>query len=75
MTRSFASADTSAVPAATRRKLRPERTLPLAPVPAGPRADKPLPDPSDWTFELVEEYHEKIRAAASRSTPIRISSR
>ena len=34
--------------------------------PAGPRAEKPLPDPSDWTFELIESYHEKIRAAAHR---------
>ena len=25
-----------------------------------------LPDPSDWTFELVEEYHEAIRATAKR---------
>ena len=32
----------------------------------GPRAEKPLPDPSDWTFELIESYHEKIRAAAQR---------
>src|ERR1700710_2232050 len=51
---------------ATRRKLRPERTLPQAPLPAGPRAAAPLPDPSDWTFELIESYHEKIRAAAHR---------
>ena len=50
----------------TRRRLRPERSLPQAPVPAGPRAEHPLPDPSDWTFELVEQYHEKIRAAAQR---------
>ena len=25
-----------------------------------------MPDPSDWTFELIESYHEKIRAAAHR---------
>ena len=51
---------------AARRRLRPERTLPAAPLAAGPRAEKPLPDPSDWTFELIESYHEKIRAAAQR---------
>ena len=51
---------------AARRQLGPERTLPAAPLPAGPRAEKPLPDPSDWTFELIESYHEKIRAAAHR---------
>ena len=51
---------------AARRRLRPERTLPAAPLAAGPRAEKPLPDPSDWTFELIESYHEKIRAAAHR---------
>ena len=49
-----------------RRKLRPERSLPEAPLPAGARAEAPLPDPSDWTFELVELYHEKIRACAQR---------
>ena len=49
-----------------RRRLRPERSLPQAPLPAGPRAEKPLPDPSDWTFDLIELYHEKIRAAAHR---------
>src|SRR3954470_4647981 len=56
------------VPAApiARRRLRPERSLPQAPLPSGPRAERPLPDQSDWTFELIEEYHEKIRAAAHR---------
>ena len=29
---------------------------------AGPRAEKPLPGPSDWTFELIEQYHDEIRA-------------
>src|SRR5450755_1751777 len=48
------------------RRLRPERTLPLAPLPAPARAEKALPDPSDWTFDLIEEYHEKIRAVAQR---------
>ena len=41
--------------------------LPLqAPLPPGPRPAGPLPDPSDWTFELVERYHEAIRATAQR---------
>ena len=48
------------------RRLRPERSLPQAPLPAGPRPDAPLPDPSDWTFDLIEQYHEKIRATAAR---------
>ena len=48
------------------RRLRPERTIPLQPLPPGPRPEAPLPDPSDWTFELVEQYHEKIRAVAQR---------
>ena len=30
-----------------------------------PRPEAPLPDPSDWTFELIEQYHEKIRAVAA----------
>jgi hypothetical protein len=53
-------------PSASRRRLRRERSLPQAPLPAPPRAEHPLPDQSDWTFELIELYHEKIRAAAER---------
>ena len=34
--------------------------------PPGPRPAAPLPDPSDWTFELIEQYHEAIRATAQR---------
>ena len=37
-----------------------------APRPPGPRPAAPLPDPSDWSFELVEQYHETIRATAHR---------
>ena len=37
-----------------------------APHPAGPRPSAPLPDPSDWTFELIEDYHSAIRATAKR---------
>ncbi|MFN3616901.1 MAG: SpoVR family protein [Aquabacterium sp.] len=28
--------------------------------------DKPLPGTSDWSFELIEQYHEVIRATAQR---------
>jgi stage V sporulation protein R len=30
------------------------------------RPEHPLPSPSDWTFELVEEYHNVIRQTAER---------
>ncbi|MBK9348286.1 MAG: SpoVR family protein [Burkholderiales bacterium] len=38
----------------------------LAPRPATVRAAQPLPDPSDWTFELIERYHDVIRQTAER---------
>ena len=37
-----------------------------APLPPGPRPAKPLPSPSDWTFELIEDYHDAIRRTAER---------
>ena len=37
-----------------------------APRPSPGRASQPLPGPSDWSFELVERYHEVIRATAER---------
>jgi stage V sporulation protein R len=37
-----------------------------APLPPGPRPTNRLPDPSDWTFELIEQYHSVIRATAQR---------
>ena len=37
-----------------------------APRPPGPRPAAPLPDPSDWTFELIEQYHDAIRSTAQR---------
>jgi len=36
------------------------------PLPAPPRASEPLPAPSDWTFELIERYHDVIRDTAAR---------
>ncbi len=36
------------------------------PKPAPPRAGEPLPAPSDWTFELIERYHETIARTAER---------
>jgi stage V sporulation protein R len=45
---------------------RPPRFALEQPLPPGARPEAPLPDPSDWSFELVERYHEVIRAAAKR---------
>jgi stage V sporulation protein R len=36
------------------------------PLPAPARPSSHLPGPSDWTFELVETYHQTIRATAER---------
>ena len=40
--------------------------VPSAPLPAGRRPAHPLPDPSDWTFELLERYHAAIAATDER---------
>jgi spore cortex formation protein SpoVR/YcgB (stage V sporulation) len=45
---------------------RAQRGVPSAPLPAGKRPGHPLPDPSDWTFELIERYHSAIAATAER---------
>ena len=45
---------------------RNQAAVPTQPLPAGPRPAAPLPDPSDWTFDLVEQYHAVIRATAER---------
>lgn len=45
---------------------RRQRTVPDAPLPAGPRPSQPLPYTSDWTFELIERYHHAIAACAER---------
>ena len=42
------------------------RSVLLAPRPAPARAEQPVPDPSDWTFDLIERYHEVIRQTADR---------
>jgi stage V sporulation protein R len=31
-----------------------------------PRASEPLPTPSDWSFDLIDRYHEVIKATAER---------
>ena len=36
------------------------------PAASGQASDAPLPDPSDWTFELIERYHAAIAATAER---------
>ena len=45
---------------------RRHRTVPTQPLPPGERPNAPLPDPSDWTFELIERYHAAIAATAER---------
>ena len=40
--------------------------VPRSLLPAGKRPAHPLPDPSDWTFELIERYHAAIAATAER---------
>ena len=38
----------------------------MEPLPPAERPRHPLPGPSDWSFELVEEYHRVIREIAAR---------
>ena len=45
------------------------KTQPLLldqPLPPPPRPSEHLPAPSDWSFELVDQYHRTIRATAER---------
>jgi stage V sporulation protein R len=44
---------------------RPHTSL-QQPLPAPARANSPLPDPMDWTFDLIDRYHETIRKTAER---------
>ena len=39
---------------------------PLELEPLKERPSQPLPSPSDWTFDMIEQYHEVIRATAQR---------
>jgi stage V sporulation protein R len=52
------------IPAAGDRR-KPRSALD-GPLPPPPRPERPLPDPSDWSFELIHEYHEVIKATARR---------
>ena len=36
------------------------------PLPYLPRPEQPLPAPSDWTFDLIERYHNTISQTAER---------
>ena len=45
------------------------KARPLAleePLPPPSRPGEPLPGPSDWSFELIEQYHQVIRDTAAR---------
>jgi stage V sporulation protein R len=54
------SADAAIDAAALRPKLL------AADIKPPPKAAHPLPSPSDWSFELIEQYHERIRETAAR---------
>ncbi|TAL74040.1 MAG: SpoVR family protein [Rhodanobacter sp.] len=45
---------------------RRRQEVPREPLPAGERPAQPLPDPSDWTFDLIERYHKVIAETARR---------
>ncbi|MCZ2441700.1 MAG: SpoVR family protein, partial [Burkholderiales bacterium] len=40
--------------------------VPTHPLPLSRRPEAPLPGPSDWSFELIEDYHSVIRDTAAR---------
>jgi stage V sporulation protein R len=42
------------------------KRLTEGPLPAPKRPAQPLPAPSDWSFDLIETYHQAIRATAER---------
>jgi stage V sporulation protein R len=42
------------------------KDLMAGPVPLPARSSKPLPAPSDWSFELIDQYHEVIKRTAER---------
>ncbi len=43
-----------------------KKTVPNTPLPAGERPGEPLPSPSDWSFDLIDQYHRVIRDTARR---------
>lgn len=45
---------------------RRHHAVPEQPLPPGARPAEPLPDPSDWTFDLIDRYHAAIAATAAR---------
>jgi stage V sporulation protein R len=45
---------------------RAQRSVRAADIVPPPKAAQPLPAPSDWSFELVEDYHTVIRDTAQR---------
>jgi len=61
--RRFVLDPTKVPPGGDRRK--PRMTFDV-PAPPPPRPAEPLPGPSEWTFELVHQYHDVIRATAQR---------
>jgi stage V sporulation protein R len=42
------------------------KPVPRTPLPLERRPGEPLPAPSDWSFELIDRYHEVIKATAAR---------
>ncbi len=42
------------------------RPVPRQMAPLERRPQEPLPSPSDWSFELIDRYHEVIKATAAR---------
>ena len=42
------------------------RNLLTEPLPPAARPSEHLPGPSDWSFELIEQYHKVIRDTADR---------
>ena len=42
------------------------RAVPRQPLTLAQRPGEPLPSPSDWSFDLVDRYHEVIKATAER---------
>jgi stage V sporulation protein R len=55
--------DTARIPSSGDRRAR---IVLQAPMPSPARASEPLPGPSDWTFELIDQYHDVIRRTAER---------